>query len=80
MAKALSVNASILVMDEPTATLTEREIKELFCVINDVKKKGVSVIYISHRLEEIFEIANRITVLRNGKVIKTMRTSEVECG
>jgi ribose transport system ATP-binding protein len=78
MAKALSVNASILVMDEPTATLTEREIKELFCVINDVKKKGVSVIYISHRLEEIFEIADRITVLRNGKVIKTMRTSEVQ--
>lgn len=78
MAKALSLNASILVMDEPTATLTEREIKELFCVINDVKKKGVSVIYISHRLEEIFEIADRITVLRNGEIIKTMRTSEVQ--
>lgn len=78
MAKALSLNASILVMDEPTATLTEREIKELFAVIRDVKKKGVSVIYISHRLEEIFEIADRITVLRNGKVIKTIRIDEVK--
>ena len=78
MAKALSLNASILVMDEPTATLTEREIRNLFCIINDLKKKGVSIIYISHRLEEIFEIADRITVLRNGEIINTMRTSDVQ--
>jgi len=78
MAKAFSVKASILVMDEPTAALTDREIKELFRSIREFKKKGISIIYISHRLEEIFEIADRITILRDGKVVETMKADEVK--
>jgi ribose transport system ATP-binding protein len=78
MAKAFSVKASILVMDEPTAALTQREIKELFRSIREFKKKGISIIYISHRLEEIFEIADRVTVLRDGKVMATMKVGEVK--
>jgi ribose transport system ATP-binding protein len=78
MAKAFSVKASILVMDEPTASLTDREIKELFRSIREFEKKGISIIYISHRLEEIFEIADRITILRDGKVVETMKADEVK--
>ncbi len=78
MAKAFSVKASIIVMDEPTAALTDKEIKELFRSIREFKKKGISIIYISHRLEEIFEIADRITILRDGKVVETMKCDEVK--
>jgi ribose transport system ATP-binding protein len=78
MAKAFSVKASILVMDEPSAALTQREIKELFRSIKEFKKKNIGIIYISHRLEEIFEIADRVTVLRDGKVMATTDVSEVK--
>ena len=78
MTKAFSIKASILVMDEPTATLTQKEIKELFRSIEEFKKKGIGIIYISHRLEEIFEIADRITVLRDGKVMSTMTANQVK--
>jgi len=78
MAKAFSYNASILVMDEPTAALTDKEIRQLFKAIEEFKRKGTSIIYISHRLEEIFEIADRVTVLRDGKVISTMNVDEVK--
>ena len=78
MAKAFSVKASVLVMDEPTAALSDREIQRLFQYIREFKKKGISIIYISHRMEEIFEIADRVTVLRDGNVVKTMKTEEVE--
>jgi ribose transport system ATP-binding protein len=67
VAKAISLEAKILIMDEPTSALTEREIKELFARIRQLKAAGVSVIYISHRLEELFEIGDRVTVLRDGK-------------
>lgn len=77
MGKAFSVQATILVMDEPTAALTQREIKELFRSIKEFKKKGIGIIYISHRLEEIFEIADRVTILRDGKVVETMKAEEV---
>lgn len=76
IAKALSTNARILVLDEPTAALTDREIAALFEVIASLKKKGVGMIYISHRMEEIFQISDRITVLRDGKYIGTKQTSE----
>ena len=69
VAKALSLNAKILIMDEPTSALSETEIKQLFNTIGRLKAKGVSVIYISHRLEEIFEIGDRVTVLRDGKLV-----------
>lgn len=76
IAKALSTNANILVLDEPTAALTDREIASLFTMIESLKQKGVGMIYISHRMEEIFQISDRITVLRDGKYIGTRTTSE----
>jgi ribose transport system ATP-binding protein len=81
VAKALSLNAKILIMDEPTSALSETEIKQLFDTIGRLKAKGVSVIYISHRLEEIFEIGDRVTVLRDGKLVGTkiiLETSQSE--
>jgi ribose transport system ATP-binding protein len=71
VAKALSLNAKILIMDEPTSALTKNEIVELFATIKKLKKKGVSIIYISHRLEELSEIGDRVTVLRDGKYVGT---------
>ncbi len=66
IAKALSFDARILVMDEPTAALTSHEVERLFSIIRDLKARGLGVIYVSHRLEEIFAIADRVTVLRDG--------------
>ncbi|MDC3423278.1 sugar ABC transporter ATP-binding protein [Aquibacillus sp. 3ASR75-11] len=71
IARALATNAELIVMDEPTAALTDREIKSLFEVVDSLKEQGVSIIYISHRMEEIFEICDRITVLRDGQYIGT---------
>lgn len=71
IAKALSTDSKLLIMDEPTATLTDKEITRLFEIVHQLKKRGVSIIYISHRLQEIFEIGDRYTVLRNGKVVAT---------
>ena len=71
IAKVLSRNARIIVMDEPTAALTDREIDKLFEVIRSLKARGAGIIYISHRLEELPQIADRITVLRDGRVIET---------
>lgn len=76
IAKALSMQADILVLDEPTAALTNKEIESLFQVIGSLKKKGVGMIYISHRMEEIFQICDRITVLRDGQYIGTRNTKE----
>lgn len=67
IARALSLKSRILILDEPTSSLTERETRRLFQVIGDLKKEGISVIYISHRLKEVEEIADRVTVLRDGK-------------
>ncbi|MBN2411689.1 sugar ABC transporter ATP-binding protein [candidate division KSB1 bacterium] len=77
VAKALSLDARILIMDEPTSALTEQEIERLFATIRDLLKKGVSVIYISHRLEELFEIGDRVTILRDGKYIGTHRIDDI---
>ncbi|KAA9028391.1 sugar ABC transporter ATP-binding protein [Niallia endozanthoxylica] len=71
IAKALMTNAKVIIMDEPTAALTEREISKLFDVISSLKKSGVSIVYISHRMEEIFAICDRITVMRDGKTVDT---------
>ena len=67
IAKALTKNARVIIMDEPTTALTEVETKSLFKVIDNLKKKGIAIIYISHRMEEIFEICDRVEVLRDGK-------------
>ncbi len=74
IAKAISKEAKILVMDEPTAALSEEETQSLFKIIRTLKSKGVSIIYISHRLKEIFEITDRVTVLRDGKKVGTLKT------
>lgn len=76
IAKALMTKAKVIIMDEPTAALTEREIDKLFLVIASLKKDGVSIVYISHRMEEIFAICDRITVMRDGKTIDTKRIAE----
>ncbi|HIP97703.1 MAG TPA: sugar ABC transporter ATP-binding protein [Anaerolineae bacterium] len=77
VAKALSFNADIIVMDEPTSALTERETDTLFEVMRTLKAQGVTIIFISHRLEEVFEIADRVTVLRDGRLIGVAPITEV---
>jgi ABC-type sugar transport system ATPase subunit len=67
--KALSLNASIVIMDEPTSAISEHEIKILFSVVQKLKERGVSIIYISHRMAEVFELADRVTVLRDGYIV-----------
>ncbi|MCX6066533.1 MAG: sugar ABC transporter ATP-binding protein [Chloroflexi bacterium] len=74
IAKALSFNAKILVMDEPTAALTDTEIDELFRIIRQLREKGVGIVHISHRLEELKQISDRVTVMRDGKYIDTLQT------
>jgi len=69
IAKALSLNAKIIIMDEPTDALTDKEAESLFNVINELKNEGKSIVYISHRLKEIFQICDYITVLRDGKYV-----------
>lgn len=76
IAKALIHNSKILILDEPTAALTEAETKELFRIIKDLQLTGVSIVYISHRLEELFIISDRITVIRDGEYIDTKLTKE----
>jgi ribose transport system ATP-binding protein len=71
IAKALGYDSKLLVLDEPTATLTPPEIERLFAIIGRLKAKGVTIIYISHRLHEVFEIGDRVTVLRNGRLVET---------
>ena len=77
IAKALSVNAKIIVMDEPSATLTEHELAALFDLIKVLRGQGIGLIYISHRLEEIFEIGDRVTVMRDGQYVDTKPVGEV---
>jgi len=74
--RALVRNSKILIFDEPTASLSEREVKVLFSVIRKLKKQEISIIYISHRLEEVFEIADRISVLKDGKLVGEKIVSE----
>lgn len=76
IAKAVSHKAEVLIMDEPTAALTEAEIQDLFNVIRDFRDRGVGIIYISHRLEELKQISDRITVMRDGHTIDTLLTDE----
>ena len=78
IAKALSMNSKVLIMDEPTASLTETEIEHLFKIIRTLKKNGIGIIYISHRLQEVKEIGDRVTVLRDGKFIGTKDVKDVE--
>jgi ribose transport system ATP-binding protein len=76
IAKCLSHSAKIIVFDEPTSSLSEKEVSTLFDLINNLKRKGVSIVYISHRMQEVFQIGDRITVFRDGKVIDTVNANE----
>lgn len=78
IAKAVSRNVKILIMDEPTAPLTVSEVDTLFQIVRDLKKKGVTIIYISHRLEELFEIADRVTVMRDGCYVGTENIQDID--
>ena len=77
IAKALSRNSRIILMDEPSATLTKKELDALFQIIRDLKAQGIAVIYISHRMEEIFEICESVTVMRDGQIIGTRQVADV---
>lgn len=76
IARAISNNAKIMIMDEPTAPLAAAEVELLFSIIEKLKAKGVTVIYISHRMDEVFRITERVTVLRDGQFIATIRTAD----
>ena len=71
IAKAISLNVRVLIMDEPTASLSAHEVEKLFRLVTDLKAKGVAILFVSHRLEEVFEVADRITVFRDGRLIST---------
>ena len=74
--KTLSLNANIVIMDEPTSALTEKEIEDLFAIITLLKEKGKGIVYISHRLEELSRIVDRVTILRDGKYVNTLKYAE----
>ncbi|MHC5056831.1 MAG: sugar ABC transporter ATP-binding protein [Planctomycetota bacterium] len=78
IAKALSLDARIIVMDEPSATLTTQEVDRLFAVIKELKGQGIGIIYISHRLDEIFEVADRVMVMRDGAHVGTLPVDQVD--
>lgn len=80
ISKAISHNSKVIIMDEPTSAITSEEVRILFRVINELKDKGVAIIYISHKMEEIFEIADRVTVMRDGKYIDCKETKELSHG
>ena len=77
IAKALSMNARVLVMDEPTASLSAHEVMQLFALARTLRAQGVAILFISHRLEEVFEIADRVTIFRDGKTISSAPIAEV---
>ena len=76
IARAIFQNASVVVMDEPTSSLTPKEIEKLFDVIDKLKKNNIAIIYITHKIDEIFRIANNVTVLRDGKFISNRSINE----
>src|SRR6266853_1993612 len=78
IAKALSQDARILVLDEPTAALTDAEVETLFGILDKLRARGVAMIYISHKLDEVFRISNRVTVLRDGRTIGTDATADMD--
>ncbi len=75
--KALSTDASLIIMDEPTASLSQKESEMLFSIINQLRERGVSILYISHRLEEVFQLSDRITVLRDGSLVGVVQKEDI---
>jgi len=77
IAKAISLNVRVLIMDEPTASLSAHEVTQLFKLVRDLRRKGVAILFVSHRMEEVFEIADTVTVFRDGRLISTRPRAEV---
>lgn len=77
IAKAVSYDSKVIVMDEPTSSLTEKEVEHLFRIINKLRKNNVAIIYISHKMEEILKISDYVTVMRDGQLIDTKKSSEI---
>jgi rhamnose transport system ATP-binding protein len=77
IAKALSLHVRVLIMDEPTASLSAHEVRRLFGIVDSLRREGVAILFISHRMEEVFEIADRVTVLRDGRWVSTRLRSEL---
>ena len=78
IAKAISLNAEIIIMDEPTSAITDKEVDNLFSIIRDLKDQGKGIIYISHKMDEIFQISDDITVLRDGQYVNTWKAEEID--
>ena len=78
IARALSIRARLLIMDEPTAALSQREVERLFAVVNDLRRRGVAMMFVGHRMEEIFRIADRIAVLRDGQLIGVEKAGDLD--
>ncbi len=78
MARAVSVNAKMVVMDEPTSSLDDKEVAVLFKVVRDLREKGVAIIFITHKLDEVFEISDEMTILKDGVVVKTSRIKDID--
>ena len=78
IAKALARNAKLLIMDEPTAPLTDDEVTQLFRIIADLKAQGITIIYISHRLDELFQVSDRVAIMRDGEMITTKNINEID--
>ena len=78
IARALSIRARLLIMDEPTAALSQREVERLFAVVNDLRRRGVAMMFVGHRMEEIFRIADRIAVLRDGQLIGVEKAADLD--
>ncbi|GAA3199827.1 sugar ABC transporter ATP-binding protein [Microbacterium terregens] len=76
VARALATDARVLILDEPTASLTDTEIREVFTVLRSLRDEGVAVVYVSHRLEEVFELCDRLTIMRNGETIITKNVAD----
>lgn len=76
--KAIHANARVLIMDEPSAALADREIENMFAIMRALRQQGVAIIYVSHRLNEVFEIADKVTILRNGRKVDTLPVSEID--
>ncbi|KMZ54141.1 sugar ABC transporter ATP-binding protein [Dorea sp. D27] len=78
IAKAISLNAEIIIMDEPTSAITDKEVDNLFSIIRDLKEQGKGIIYISHKMDEIFQISDDITVLRDGQYVNTWKADDID--
>lgn len=77
IARALSLDAKVLIMDEPTAALSQREVERLFKVVDELRRQGVAMMFVGHRMDEVFRVADRITVLRDGRLIGTAKANEL---